>query len=534
MASETLSLLASVALAPIPVALLFLGSRSAAAMSLMLILASSFLAGQALAAYPASLAKKMAGAVLRYCPESTNLMIMSLRHDASVSKAIAFAAARRNAFSQELRRSVWSVVMGCHSGFEEALHSLGQKWSAFSHELSTSLDALVTASREPSQEGRRRALDRANSAMVSGAKRRIEDYALSLSAPSMVMFALGILLPLMVGSFLPMLSWNLWSLEPSDGVAGRASGDLTLQTVFLMNILFPAVALLVAMNAISRHPMDRAPSSNGGRVRPSEMVAAAASSLFAIVAVLTFLHDSARYPAAILGGVCPIALALIAAGRRGRVRHDGADKLEEALFRTGARMVEGENFEAALSHAGAGAPPDDYVRAVSFRTNVVGQGFVEASAADAQGFASASNAAEGMRIVRDAAYKDELGAGILAMDLSAYLKDLREIERSLKSRLRPTISMMRMTTYVLGPIVMGVTFAIYLSLASMTGAERSSSSAGAFMLLLGAFLAETDLVVGYFVWGIEGHKDRGALAGSIGLSLVSSEMVFVATAMLAA
>lgn len=538
LASGALAVLVMLALVPVLVGAFVLGRANLIAAACIVSGLLPFLAKGALAAYPSSLAAKRAFAVLKDSPEATNLMIMSIRHDASISKAIAFASRRRSPFSKELRRCVWEVLMGRESGFEEALHSLGRRWAKFSSELNTSLDALVTASREPTKEGRRRALDRANSAMVSGAKRRIEEYALSLSAPSMVMFALGILLPLMVGSFLPMLSWNIWSLDAAEASPSLAAGGLTAETVFVMNILFPAVALLVAMNAISRHPMDTArgvPRADGRLARSAHIAVAGAASAVAFTIVWTFVSGEMLYPLLLLAGTIPWATLLLSIGGRNSDgdNEDVPGDLEDALFQTGARMLEGENFEAALSHAGWRRSSGSCARRLSYRSNVVGQDFE--SAAVGEGLArGGSNILEGMRIVRDAATKDEMDAGALAMDLSAYLKDLQQIESSLRSRLRPTVSMMKMTTYALGPVVMGVTFAIYMSLASMTGPGDSASSAGAFMVLLGVYLAETDFVVGYFVWGIEGKKGLRALAGSIGLSLLSSELIFVATATVAA
>ncbi|MGQ9588034.1 MAG: hypothetical protein ACUVT7_06620, partial [Thermoplasmata archaeon] len=142
-----------------------------------------YLAREAFRSYPASAARRRAAEVLRSSNEGINLMIMSLRHEPSLSKAIGFASKRNTAFSRELRSCIWGVIMGKHSSFEESIHSLGTKWSGFAHELKTSMNALVTASCEATEDGKRRALDRANQSMIQGARRRIEEYALSLSAP---------------------------------------------------------------------------------------------------------------------------------------------------------------------------------------------------------------------------------------------------------------------------------------------------------------------------------------------------------------
>ena len=210
------NMLAALSFCPLLVLLLLvllsLGSKVALPLSFLAIM-GPILARELFLAHPASLARNKAARVLKGSPDSVNLMIMSLRHEPSISKALSFASHRENAFSHELRRAIWGVVMGAHASFEDALHALGTRWARYSDELRDSLNAMVIASCESTEDGRRRALDRANLAMVSGTKRRIEEYALSLSTPSMIMFSLGILLPLMVGSFLPMLSWNLWSLD---------------------------------------------------------------------------------------------------------------------------------------------------------------------------------------------------------------------------------------------------------------------------------------------------------------------------------
>jgi hypothetical protein len=104
----------------------------------------------------------------------------------------------------------------------------------------------------------------------------------------------------------------------------------------------------------------------------------------------------------------------------------------------------------------------------------------------------------------------------------------------LKSRLKPTISMMRLTAYALGPVVLGVTFAIYLSLAGMMGPGSSGIPAEVFFLVLGVFLAETNATVAYFVWGIEGKKDRRCLFRSLGACILVSCLVYSATAMVVA
>ncbi|OGS42129.1 MAG: hypothetical protein A3K67_02705 [Euryarchaeota archaeon RBG_16_62_10] len=491
-----------------------------------------FLVHEIIVAFPDSAVRRRATDLLRSSPSATNLMIMSLRLEPSVSKAIGFASKGGSAFSRELRKCVWGVVMGRYASFEEALHDLGTKWSKHSGELKTSMNALVTASRESTEEGRRRALDRANDAMVQGAKRRIEDYALSLSTPSMVMFGLGILLPLMVGSFLPMLSWDAWGTDQEvSGAPAYDPGPALLQMVFLMNVLFPAIALVVALGATSRHPT-RAAARAGerrGRRSPAKAALLPAAAALAFGALAVSLEGELRYLSALAGAVAPVSLWLLSTGVPSQTNEDRAG-LEDALFRAGGRMVEGENFESSIWKVGRDTPgqPGNEVRRLSLG-RVSGPGV---SGNDQPDGPAGQNAREALRIVQLAAGKDERAAGLLAMDLAAYLRDLKDLETSLTARVRPTISMMKTTAHVLAPVVLGVTYAMYLALGSIAG-DGAAIDPGLFFLVLGVFLMETDAAVMYFVWGIEGLGDHGRLARSTGTCLLTSMAVYTASALIA-
>jgi hypothetical protein len=374
--------------------------------------------------------------------------------------------------------------------------------------------------------------------MIAGGKRRIEEYALSLSTPSMLIFGLGILLPLMVGSFLPMLSWDLWSMDgiSRDGQL-QAQPQSTSQMVFVMNLLFPAIALLIAMGAVSCHPLEsegEARRNKGPRLAGTIATMVGSCALAAVVWLA--LEDSVfRSICLLFSAVGPISIWLLSNGRRsgGQQRHP-ADDLEDVLFRTGARMLEGENFESSLHRAAAdlGRGKSNAARKISVTGILAASEFGNEQLLKEPSF-GARNAAQGLRIVREAAAKDETAAGMLAMDLASYLKDLRDLENTLRNRLRPTVSMMKTTALLLAPIVLGVTYAIYLSLASMLGGKGSTVNASLFFIVLGIFLAQMDAVVVYFVWGIEGKKGLNRLASTIGGYVMISEAAYSATALLA-
>jgi hypothetical protein len=77
-----------------------------------------------------------------------------------------------------------------------------------------------------------------------------------------------------------------------------------------------------------------------------------------------------------------------------------------------------------------------------------------------------------------------------------------------------------------------VTFSIYMSLSSIAGGT-GDMSAGSLFLVLGMFLAEINAAVSYFVWGIDGKHGHGALMYSIGSCVLVSELIYIATVVVA-
>lgn len=479
-------------------------------------------AAEAVLSYPAAVASRRALRVTRSSTECVTLMVMCLRHEPSLPKAMAFASRLPSEFAAELRSAIWTVVTGAHSTFDSALNALGQKWSDRDPELKSSIRAMITASCEATEAGKRRALDRANNAIVAGARRKIEEYALSLSVPSMILFGVGIILPLMVGSFLPLLSWDLWTDDSSTMLETEAGASRpTGQVVFLMNAVFPAIALLVAMDALSRHPLASVDKARHESSRSSATAGYALAACFSGVVGVTvssaMFEGTALHVACLLSLVIPVSTALILYGLRASpsATQRDDDLVEDALFTIGAAMVEGDNFESAFAKARE-APPSGRSAADSALI-----GLPQAARID-----PGSSRHGALAVVREAASKDEAQAGMLAMDLSGYLKEASELQATMRRRLRPTISMMRITAHVLAPVVLGVTHAIYISLASIGGAGGVAS--GELFLILGVFLAEINAVVAYFVHGIGEARASGELARSAGICILLSTLVYCA------
>ena len=518
-ASRTAFWLTLASLAALATAVLSLAGTKYAFAAGFAALMCALIARELVLAYPRAAAQKRAWAVLRSSTEGVNMMIVGLRHEPSLPSAMRSAASLASEFGYEVRAAIWGVVMGVHSTFEDAMIDLGARWGEHSRDLKAAVQSLITASCEGSEDGRRNALDRASNSLVASTRRRIEDYALGLALPSTMLFSIGVLLPLMVGSFLPMMSWDVWTtMDPGSATGPTSMPDpAILRTVLVMNVMFPAIALVIAMDAVSRHPMTSlARRGHDGRagVRAAALACAVAAGCLGLVGSSALTTPSERSLGVILSVVVPVACYLMFIGENGG-RHGEATEAvhaEDTLFRLGARLVEGENLECAAR----GALGGQALASVS-------GGF----GASTQPGATDASGVEALRVVVRAAAKDEAQAGMLAMDLSRYVRDISELDLTLRRRLRPTVSMMRLTSHALAPLMLGITYAIYLSLASIGG--EGTLHPGALLFVLGAFLVEMNAVVVYFVWGIGERRSYGELQHSVGSCVLVATLVYSAT-----
>ena len=516
--------------------LLVLSGPILAAVALVVSAAGSLASAQLILGHPGTLAGRRVQAMLRLSPEATNLMVMSLRFSPSISRALEFACRRPGEFSIELRKCVWDVMMGTQSSIEDSLLAFGRRIEKHGPEVKAAMNALVTASKEATEAGVRRSLDRANHAIVAGAKRRIEENTISLSTPSMLLFGLGILLPLMIGSFIQMLSWDLWS--PDSGLESPNSSSPEggiLETALVMNLLFPAIALAIALSAAARHPLEPVSRKRlDAAAFPWRMaVAAVILSASATTASGVLLQGLVGSVAMLLSAVLPIAAAMMLMDRQSGPARGSEEQAEDVLFKLGARMLDGENFQSSLGRTSSDASQDrsDAISRLSLRHTALGQTFDKAAERERSEMGG-SNVLDGLMVIHEAASKDEDSAGMLAMDIAAYLRDMREIASTLRTRLRPTISMMKATSHFLGPVVLGITFALYVSLTSIAHDGADDALASGFFVILGVFLAETNAVVVYFVHRMEGDRGKN-MAAQLGECLLVSEAIYATTALVA-
>jgi len=194
--------------------------------------------------YPLGAAKAEQVKALTYVPEVVGYMIMSIKLVPNLEKAVEFSAEHgRGLIAIDLKRLVWDVQLGVYNDLSEGLDSLAYRWGKFSDEFKRSL-MMVRASVIENTEAKRYALlDKTMAEILESIKQKMEQYARDLSQPSITLFYIGVLLPLILIIVLPVGS----------SFSGAALADPMIMFV-LYNILLPISVFLYARKLISQRP----------------------------------------------------------------------------------------------------------------------------------------------------------------------------------------------------------------------------------------------------------------------------------------
>ena len=241
--------------------------------------------------YPLSAAKVEEMRALTYIPEIIGYMTMSMKLSPNLEKAVEFAAEHgRGKVADDFKKILWDVQLGIYLTVSEALDELAYKWGKFSEEFKQGLMMIRASVLEDTEAKRYVLLDKTMIRILDSVKEKMESYARNLSQPSIVLFYIGILLPLILIIILPVGS--------SFSNAPMARPEIMFA---LYNVIIPLMAFAFARNLIkSRPPTYEAPKipdnfiglPKKGRMRLGKK---GAMSIFAVVALVFIIGISASY-----------------------------------------------------------------------------------------------------------------------------------------------------------------------------------------------------------------------------------------------
>ncbi|MFW5946323.1 MAG: hypothetical protein ACOCTN_05575 [Candidatus Natronoplasma sp.] len=492
--------------------------------------------------YPELVEKRMKADCIGEVPETINFMTMSMRINPSLHRAVVFAAENsKEPISSGLKKISWDVYMREQMSLEESFLNFAMEWGKWNENLKRSLYAIRSAILEKTDEGFKNALKRANDIVIEGTKQEVEDFANSLQTPTTILFAIGVLLPLVVGAMLPMVA--LGGLDISGMTGGRTeyASPVSLPIVVLfMNVVFPLGAFLYSYHIIGRRPGMRKPVSVQKKRSKSIHIL-----ISIILLVSTGLMISLFYPSLqssiplpfFFLILVPISYYCLSTTYKEKKERERISKMEEqfpdALFQLGSRIAEGTSLEKALittSDSLRDTEVSELFDDISSSLKITRLSIEETLFGDGGMLVDhpSKNIKTAMKTVIKISEKDPEKAGKTIMKIANYKQDLQDMDNEMKNMLSKSVEMMKGTILIFAPITMGIISSLYFMLedvlSNLGGVDMISPVA--FSSVIGGYLILMVIVITYFTKGIENSLDAVEFKYTLGKTMLISMSIY--------
>jgi hypothetical protein len=448
--------------------------------------------------------------MLREGPSTIGCISMSMQVRPSLEQAVAFASERgEGVLSQRLKEALWSNLTRTKGSLNEAIDDLSSSLAESNASLRQAFHLVVSATCERTKEGMDRLLDKANAVALTGVRDAVESYVASLSLPTMVLFSLGTLLPIMLFSILPLLSLGT-------SLGGEAATAIPFPYLaFLLLVVLPAAALLYSWNILSRNPLGLMQGGDDlrGLISPPFIL------VWVTIVALVGLIDLGELKAYVLSGAIVLTPCAYLAWRLRdqttvRRRMEALERgATNALFQIGNRMLSGATFEKALQDVSANLSDKEFsevAQTLLYQARLSGRGFDEVLIEEGSLKAASPDIENAYVTVVLCAKRDPQYAGQIALNLAQMLADLRACQGKVEDRLRGVVDMMRSTGMVFAPIVLGVTGALFALIGAK--AAMAGSMASDIGLVTGIYIGELSFLVSFFTVLIMGERSWKGVA----------------------
>ncbi len=444
--------------------------------------------------------------MLRESPTVIGAMSMSMQLQPSLDRAVAFASqCGEGPLNLRLRTILWQVLTRVSSDLPASMMEFASTLDEENESLRQSIHLFISATHESTREGMDRLLDKANTLVIDGVKDRVERYVASLSLPTMVFFAFGILLPVMMFSLVPLLTLGSVSSVSTGAKAGPVVSDLELALLLLL--VFPSASFLYARSTLSRNPLQ----SVGRPVIPLDRRSLATIALYVATMVFLSLILGGSFPELVLIiGVCVPSAYFYC---RYRKVHAAALKVpaEEkdfvnALYQIGNRMTTGASFDLAFEEVArtrSVSPFGEFARKAIYRSLTSRRDLRSIIAEEAILQRMSPLVRDALLTVAECAASDPEAAGKVALNLAQYLSDLRSCQSKVREKLQSVVDMMSSTSAIFAPIVLGITGSLFALVGTVS---PGSGSVQNMTLIGGIYVVELTFIVSFFTVFLLGGK----------------------------
>ena len=539
-------------------------------------LALPLVALQLISEYPKTKARHMKIHSLGDIPEVLSYIVMYLKLIPNLENAFRFAAREsKTSLGRDLRKLMWDLEARIHRSIDDAITFFAESWGKWSDYLKRALHLVRSSVHERNEGERTLTLDRSLDVVLEGTKSTMIDFASKLHQPTLVIYSMGVMIPLALIAMLP--------------AASMVGLRLSIFHIFLIyDVILPLVLLLYIRKILISRPATfnppvipaEHPALEKINKRANAVVASVMGGIVALPGVVFLLLPLFPLRGGIMdffvkpaseGGInayFPVTLFIlwgIAAGVsiyslrtytaykkiRDEIR-EMEQEFADSLYVLGKRIMEGRPAEEAFMYASKALEGSRMgevfgqtgYNLLSMRMNTEDALFDKKFGSLKHVYSDRIRAI--MRLFVEGVKKSYVAAGVAIVKIADHLKQLQEVEKGIKNALGVLTSTLRTTATVFAPMIAGITLGITKLITtvlagidfemisektseSMFGIEVHSIetvSPEIFVLVIGIYILQLVFLMIRFANGIDEGDDRIQYMYSLGTSLPSAIALF--------
>ncbi|MGE4577205.1 MAG: hypothetical protein AB7D42_01570 [Candidatus Methanomethylophilaceae archaeon] len=443
-------------------------------------------------------------------PRAVGMMSVVIESGGSLDSAVRDIAAggpvnTRKLFSDIVQDADTRVTADIRSGLNDLIAGLPKELAAFRR----SVHMLMAASEMSSGSEKTRILKDATDISLSGLKETGEAYSSSLSNPCMVIFGLGIMVPMIMMSILPILQ-----------IGGMFGASLGLAPVIVTTlVIVPACVLCVTLSINAKNPFG---TEKGDRDWRSLMPLLTSFPLGIVGWNITGDIVQTMVFATIPAGALSFALLSPSHGEE-KKRTETEKLLKDSVFELGNHLISGDNFENSAIGA-LGARKETFKISDTLRKEItLCRGDVRSAIRSALGTVSPL-AADTYCEIYDASLRDVREAGRLAISIGRQMQDQEAVSKNISNKLKSMFDMMTATAAVFAPMVLGLSVSMLKPLSEISEAADIAGTSA----VIAIYLMELCAMMAMLTAAHTGKNGVGSIVYRFSMMLPLSMTVFFA------
>lgn len=454
------------------------------------------------------MSKKDFRPLMREGPRTIGMMSVVIESGGSLDTAVReiVDSGPKNAsklFSEIVQDADTRISPDIRSGLNLLISSLPKELASFRR----SIHMLIAASEMSLGPEKTRILKDATDISLNGLKETGETFSSSLTNPCMIIFGLGIMVPMILMSILPILQIG--------GMFGEAIGLEPIIVITLVAV--PACVLCITLTIKNRNPFGA--NKSDGR-------------WFSILPLLVSIpfgmlgwHLTGDIIETLIFATVPtgaIAFAYIYPSQKAEHKRAMTERmLKDSVFELGNRLISGENFENSAIGALETRKETEGLAELLKKEMVLCRGDIDSAIRTTLEHIS-SVVADSYCEIYDASLKDIRNAGSMAISIGRQMQDQETVIKNISNKLKSMLDMMTATAAIFAPLVLGLCVAM---LNPLTTISESVDMMG-ISVIIAAYLIELCVLMAILTTALTGNNGVSNVTYRFSMMLPISMVIF--------